>query len=140
MTSAPDRARRLRIHYTAVDDNIDELKGCIASGQDVNAQEGQGWTPLHFTANMGNVDIARILLASGADVTITNSNGETALDLAVTTPEPGGAEIAKDVFLHGGDPHHKDEYGNDAIGYLKLVDPTPEVDEMLKFFHEHGVE
>lgn len=71
MTAAPDRAGRLRIHYAVVDDNIDELKECIASGQDVNAQEGQGWTPLHFAANMGNLEVTKYRCQEAAQLSGT---------------------------------------------------------------------
>jgi len=136
----PDRAGRLPIHYTAVDDKPQELRELIASGENINVQEGQGWTPLHFAAHWGSLDIANILLESGADVSIVNHAGYTPLDLAVVSSKPNTGEVAKAIFLHGGDPHHKNHRGNDSMRFLEMLSPDSDRKELLGFFREHGVE
>jgi len=138
--TAPDRGGRLPIHYTAVDDKAEELRELIASGEDVNAQEQQGWTPLHFAADRGELDIARILLEAGADVSLANRAGYTPLDLASSSSTPNTNEVAKLIFLHGGNPRHKDLHGGDTMRFLEMLGPDSPKGELLKFFREHGVE
>lgn len=48
----------------------------------VNAQDGDGYTPLHYAAAGDHHDVVSYLLARGADPTIKTSLGKTALDLA----------------------------------------------------------
>lgn len=54
----------------------------IRCGDDVNAVDARGRTPLILAAEKGYVDICALLLESGADPSITNAAGETALDAA----------------------------------------------------------
>lgn len=136
----PDRAGRLRIHYAVVDDNIDELKDCITSGQDVNAQEEQGWTPLHFAADGGNINAAKILLEAGANTEIANNRGYTPIALAAASPAPDSLDVAKVIYQYGGNPYHKNMRGNDTVRFLELLSPGSQKKELLELFRERGVE
>lgn len=140
MTSAPDSAGRLSIHYAASDNIPEKLRAIISSGEDIDIQDNHGWTALHFAADCGNLEPAKILLDAGADLSLISRQHKTALDRAVATPAPGGVDVAKLIFLRGGDPHHKDDLGNDAISYLEMLDPDSRKKPLLEFFREHGVE
>jgi tetratricopeptide (TPR) repeat protein len=51
-------------------------------GQDVNATNRDGQTPLHYAAWEGHVDCLQLLLDADADVNATNSSGQAPLHLA----------------------------------------------------------
>ncbi|MBK1654231.1 ankyrin repeat domain-containing protein [Allochromatium vinosum] len=62
---------------------VDEaVQSRIRRGDDVNAVDAKGRTPLILAAAKGYVEICGLLLESGADPSITDSGGETALDAA----------------------------------------------------------
>jgi ankyrin repeat protein len=63
----------------------------LASGADVNARGGGGYTPLHLAASRGNADAVSRLLARGADATMRTGDGRTAADVA---RERGHATVA----------------------------------------------
>ena len=71
----------------------------IAEGADVNAKEGDGWTPLHFAAEGGHNETAELLIAAGADVNAGDKDGKTPLDLATKEKK---TETADFLRKHGG--------------------------------------
>ena len=54
----------------------------LERGENVNAKNLSGWTPLMQAAFVGHVRIAQMLFESGADPTLTNNYGQTALSIA----------------------------------------------------------
>ena len=67
----------------ARDGNIEAVRQHLASGADVNAKRGDGFTPLHLAAHKGHKEIAELLIAEGADVNAQRDNGDTPLDWAI---------------------------------------------------------
>ena len=61
---APD----ISIYEAAEKGNIEAVKQHLDAGADVNATDGDGWTPLHKAAPNGHKEIAELLIAKGADV------------------------------------------------------------------------
>lgn len=53
----------------------------VGSGLDLNAREGNGYTPLMLAAMRGNADTVEMLLKLGADAAATDKNSKTALQL-----------------------------------------------------------
>ena len=51
-------------------------------GQDVNARDHEGGTPLHNAAARGDVEMIRYLVSKGADVKAVNREGQTTADMA----------------------------------------------------------
>jgi hypothetical protein len=81
----------------------------VDAGQDINAQNDEGWTALHVAAEDGNERMVRWLLAHGARADIKTTRGRTAYDVAEGyaavraalrpltpgAPGPGAADRAK---------------------------------------------
>ncbi|MDE0755109.1 MAG: ankyrin repeat domain-containing protein, partial [Woeseiaceae bacterium] len=51
-------------------------------GADVNARDGNGYTPLHHAASRGDNTVIQYLLEKGADVMVVSRKGETTVDMA----------------------------------------------------------
>ena len=85
-TLQQDRGNCLRhdaLHKAAARGNIDYVKSCIALGIDVNATEGNGWTPLHSAASQGHLDIVKLLHQHGANLNARDAYKRTPLDHAI---------------------------------------------------------
>jgi cytohesin len=96
------------IHDASKYGNVEAVKKHLAGGVDVNAKDGNGWTPLIPAAANGRKEVVELLIASGADVNVKSAFG-TPLDWAKRlyddyTPE-AKAEIKETANLlrkHGG--------------------------------------
>lgn len=61
---------------------IEAVKYCVELGNDVNAVDSQGYTPLHGTGYIGNNDMVRYLVDHGAKVDVRSKAGDTPADMA----------------------------------------------------------
>jgi ankyrin repeat protein len=77
------------------------VRKLIAAREDVNAQAGDGATPLLWAAHKSDVEMARILIAAGAKVDVANNYGVTPL-LAVS--RIGDVEMMDLLLQAGADP------------------------------------
>ena len=89
----------ISIHMAAIDGNIEAVKQHLATGTDVNAEDGAGTTPLHRAAGWGHKEIVELLIAAGADVNAKSDNGRTPLDNAIKCKHPKTADLLR---KHGG--------------------------------------
>lgn len=109
-----DRGGRLKIHHSALENDAAEVSRCLSVGENVDAVDRQGFTPLHFAAQQLSLDAVRVLVEAGADVTLANGWGNTALWTAVFasngSPTIGG-EIVGLILKRGADPDHKNNAG-----------------------------
>ncbi len=78
----------------------DDFRRCLALGEDIQAYDSDGDTPLHLAAEVGNAAALRILLEAGADLTARNNAGATPLHVAATND---GAEILTMLLEAGAD-------------------------------------
>lgn len=137
MVDERDRAARTALHYAAVDDELDVLRGLIRDGADVNVRDDAGWTPLHFAANQGNLEIAQELVRAGADVRALNGEGEEPLFRAVTRGKLGHKrEVAELLLDSGADPHRQAANGLSPASYLAEIVDSP----VKSLFVERGVQ
>ena len=61
---------------------IEAVKLCIELGNDVNASDNRGYTPLHGAAYLGNNDMVNYLVSKGAKIDAKSKAGDTVADLA----------------------------------------------------------
>lgn len=100
------------------------LKILFDKGADINAQDGNGTTPLMYAVQ--KMTPLKALVAKGADLNIQNKNGETALMFAVKggllkvilggIPIVGGSvEATKFLISRGADVNLQDIWGKSAL-------------------------
>ena len=85
------------------------VEQCLALGEDVNAYDGDGSTPLHLAATTRSLASVTILLEAGADVSARNNAGSTPLHLAARSSSAeivaalleAGADLDADAGGHG---------------------------------------
>jgi uncharacterized protein len=61
---------------------VDAVKYCVELGNDVNATDNRGFTPLHGAAYLGNNDMVDYLVSKGAKVNVKSKAGDFAADMA----------------------------------------------------------
>jgi len=98
-TKAPD----ISIQDAAFEGDIEAVKQRLAAGEDVNAKNDLGSTPLHWASTK---EIAELLIAKGADVNakikLGEYKGQTPLDIATHPDNPKDtAETADLLRKHG---------------------------------------
>jgi ankyrin repeat protein len=82
------------LHSAAASRNHDCSRLLLDAGANVNAQQGDGFTPLMAAAQVGDVEIARMYLDAGADPGIGRDDGTTAASLA----RAGGHETVLELL------------------------------------------
>ena len=88
---------------------VDEVKGLLSVGIDVNAKDKRGKTALLIascsgTDDWGDVEIVKALLSAGADVNVTDEHGYTALGFASLE---GNEDLVKLLLSAGADVNGK---------------------------------
>ena len=97
---ATAKAPEISIWRATADGNIEVVKQSITDGEDVNAKNVDGYTPLHVAAASGQKEIAELLIAIGADLNAKDNNGVFPLHLAATY---GQTEIVELLIAKGTD-------------------------------------
>ncbi|XP_057721767.1 uncharacterized protein LOC130935873 [Arachis stenosperma] len=97
------------LHCAARRGDLDAVKLLTNKGYDVNAPDGEDYTPLMLAAREGHASICKLLISCGAHCNAKNSRGETPLLFA--RKSSGGAkneaqavildELARKLVLHG---------------------------------------
>ena len=105
-TRAQGQAARRRMQRVTASDQArwtaDELRQALERGDDVNAADETGWTPL--------------MIAHGASVDATNDLGESAL---MWSARAGNPESITVLIKAGANPTRVDRSGHDALFYLR---------------------
>jgi ankyrin repeat protein len=70
------------LHLAVAEGDLDSVKELVESGENINEQNDQGYTPLHEAVKGNYLKIANYLIENGADPHIKNNKGETALMIA----------------------------------------------------------
>lgn len=120
MSADSDRAGRLPLHYAAGANQDTIVEERLACGDDPDASDRQGFTPLHLAAQQGAVDAARILLDHGAQVDRVNVFGNSALFVAVFNSQ-GRSEMITLLRERGADPCLANKKGQTPVGLARLI-------------------
>ena len=102
-----DWAASETIFKAVVDNNMDQLKGCV-NKSNINSKDKEGLTPLHFAADRGYADVACELIAKGADINAVDGSGQTALMYAIGCEQE---DVIKVLLDAGADTSIKNEDG-----------------------------
>lgn len=78
--------------------NVPEVLALLDKGENVNAANEQGNTPLHYAVATDNADITEILLAKGADLNAANAKGWTPLKIAEQKQVPNVLPILQNAL------------------------------------------
>jgi hypothetical protein len=107
--------------------DVNEVRGLIEEGADVNAKDGSDRIPLGYAAEKGSMEIVELLISAGADV---NGCGHDDLVPFVWASETGHIEIAKLLILEGTDVNVRDNGGSTCLIWAAWKGRT-ELAEML---------
>ncbi|KAF9673681.1 hypothetical protein SADUNF_Sadunf10G0049500 [Salix dunnii] len=146
------------LHCAARRGDLDLVCMLANKGYDVNASDGDGYTPLMLAATGGHGRVCELLISSAAQCDIENERGETALSLATKNGYKNEAEhvildeLSRQLVLEGsrvrkhircgkGAPHYKSLRMVDASGVLRwgksskrnVVCKVAEVGPSMKF-------
>ena len=85
------------LHIAAAAGNIAEVQRLIAAGENPNAQNSLGWTPIYFAIISDEEETMQTLIGLGADIDVTDSNSKTVFNFAISCGKIGPAQILLDA-------------------------------------------
>ena len=112
------------MHHAALADDADRVRELIASGEDPNVADGQGFTPLHFAAQERATRAAAALLDAGANVDPVNRHGNTPLWVAVFNARDDG-RIIRVLRNRGADPAKPNLAGRTPLQLARMIANYP---------------
>ena len=132
-------------HWAVVNDQADLVTYLIANKWDVNAPEGNGWTPLHLAAYLGRTKIVKLLLNAKAKCDIlTIDHPDASLTLRPSPVTLGTLSDAVTLLGTGNDSrayiHTKTTPLNLALsnGYLHTAELLIDADANVNLANAHG--
>ena len=93
----------------ARENRVDVARALIARGDDVDARDEDGWTPLHWAAEGDSLDVARLLIVRGAEVDARDKYGDTPLHRVV---QKDSLSVGKLLITNGADIDAMNRYGH----------------------------
>ena len=105
----------------------------IAEGEDINAADDYGWTPLHYAVSRRQGEMVALLLERGAAIAPRDRIGRSPLDLAAQYNLPDMAEL---LISRGADPEARDPFGGAPLHYAAAKGNTAVIEVLLA----HGAE
>jgi ankyrin repeat protein len=112
------------LHDAAMKGDVERVRKLLKKGENPNARDEYGYTPLYWAAINGHVDVVRLLLEHGADPNIKNTYGNTPLHWAALY---GYVDVVRLLLEHGADPDARNDYGKTPLheaadrGHLEVV-------------------
>lgn len=114
-------------------DPTDEITQLLQKGQDVNAQDEQGRTPLFLAVQANNEKLVQTILRFDPDTNIASKDGQTPLHIAASN---GNIEIASLLVSKGANLQSVNSKGRTPL-YLAAVENHP---DMVKFLLSMGAD
>jgi len=103
------------IFSAALSGIISKLRSFISAGEDVNARDEYGNTPLHRATSRGNLEAVRFLLKQGADVNARDRFGDSPLHIAAMLRNLEAVKIVKILLEQGADVNARNRYRRTAL-------------------------
>lgn len=117
------------LHDIAARGTAEDVARRVAAGDDVNARNRVGYTPLGIAASRGDLEVARALLDAGAEVDPVDNTGGTPLAAAVLNAR-GRSDMIELLLARGADAHRPNQRGQSP---LDLAQRTGSADVVLLF-------
>jgi ankyrin repeat protein len=115
-----DRAGRSALHYAAAANDVTDVVGRLAAGDDKDLADRRGYTPLHLAAQNWSVEAAEVLLDAGASVDAVDAYGNTPLATA-TFNSKGRGELIEILRRHGAEPSHRNKSGISPLELARRI-------------------
>jgi ankyrin repeat protein len=135
MTEERDRYGRSRLHYAAVDNDVETVRALLDAGADASARDKSGHTPLHGAAQQGALEVARLLLERGADFHAYDRFGNAPLWTAVFNAH-GKGPLVELLLAYGSDPRHANAAGRTPLDMAVVFSGTEQPDWVRRLVAE----
>lgn len=104
------------------------IESSLAAGEDIEARDEDGYTPLMWACNKGREAAVRLLLQHGASVNALSERGESALTRAVGYCH---GDIARLLLERGAEPNVTPEYGYHPLAAAAAHDDWALCEQLL---------
>jgi len=99
---APRTTAPAALEQATLKGHAETIKSLIEHGDDINARNNRGYTPLHLAATRGDSEVVQLLLENGAEVdAVATDSGCTSLHYAASL---GHVESCELLVRYGADP------------------------------------
>jgi len=115
------------LQNSAADGDLAETNELIAEGEDVNAGDDRGWTPIYYAIRNDHPEVVETLIRAGADLNVRDVHGQPPLSLAVVYSDVGTAE---NLIAAGAETDTPDILGWTPLHNAALED-RPEMTSLL---------
>ncbi len=92
----------ITLHKAIIQEDAAKVRALITRGDNIQAVDNDGATPLHYAAYIAHTEIAEILLENGALVDAKNAKGQTPLHEVASHLHREGDEATMAVLLDAG--------------------------------------
>ncbi|MBM63529.1 MAG: hypothetical protein CL484_11335 [Acidobacteria bacterium] len=114
----------------AMNRDREAIEALLATGNEINAAQGDGMTGLHWAATNGDLHITELLLAADANLGATTRLGaHTPLHVA---SRAGHAEVALTMLEAGANPTARTSTGATALHFAALAGKPATIKALLK--------
>ena len=96
--------------------NVPIVQYLVGKGADIDAKDGNEWTPLHYACQYGQLLIVRCLIDKGADIEAKDKDQQTPLHIA---SQFGETDVVKYLVSKGANINIKNKDGKTPYSFAK---------------------